>query len=167
MRQLIARFSVGSCIAVLVAFAMACDDASRSVPASPSALSRPSSPFADRYTAVALGQVVVAQVGTDDVACDAAGFYCRYYRVTVPREGTLEVGFTHSLGRIFFSPGLNAPIDMWLTRASGHQVWMEGYRGADIVAHARTAVSAGETVQVAVISYEVPGVAFELTFSLR
>lgn len=154
-------------VPILFLSTAACDDAPRSLPTSPSALSSPGSPFVGRYTAVALGQVVVAQIGAEDVACDAAGFYCRYYRVTVPHEGTLEVGITHAPGRIFFSPGLNAPLDMWLTRASGAEAWTEGYRGPDVPAHARTPISAGETVQIAVVSYEMPGVTYELTFTLR
>jgi hypothetical protein len=111
-----------------------------------------------------LGQIVRSEIGTADILCDSPDFYCRYYRVTVPQDGTLDVGMTHTPGRIYSLP--QAPIDMWITLPYGRRLWMEGYRGPNVVAYAHAPVAAGETLEIGVVSYEVPGVTFELTFSL-
>lgn len=58
------------------------------------------------------------------------------------------------------------PIDMWIAGSRGRQSsWMD-FHLADVEAYARMRVIAGETYQVGVVSYELPGVTFQLRFSL-
>ena len=82
--------------------AIACDGPSVPSPSAPSQTT-PNQPaatvdtgqqhlvFSDRYTSVALGQVVRSQVTADDVAC-GWGYYCKYFQLSVLRDGTLEKG---------------------------------------------------------------------------
>ena len=91
-------------------------------PFSPTALSQTSSNGPRRFMSVAIGDVVRTEVTTADVPCDS-GFYCKFFELTTPREGTLEVGLTHSPGRIFGTPG-STPIDMWVTGGRHGPVWM-------------------------------------------
>ena len=118
----------------------------------------PSSPT-NRYTVAAVGDVVRAQVTSDDVPCDF-GFYCKYFQVAVSRDGTFEVGLTHARGRIH-----SAPIDMWIMGAGGSPTWMDGY-DPDVESYARMRAVAGTTYEVGVVSYEMPSVSFQLRFSL-
>lgn len=99
-----------------------------------------------------------------DVACDF-NFYCKYFVLRAPRDGTLEIGLTHAPGAVY-GPPLSTPIDMWVGRATGGVVWMDVHC-PDVEAYARIPATAGETYQVGVVSYEMPGVAFQLRFLLR
>jgi hypothetical protein len=103
-------------------------------------------------------------VTDDDVSC-YSGYRCRYFRVTVPRDGTLEVGMTHAPGTIYFPP-LSGPIDMWIRDPLGREFWMDG-RDPKAEEYAHAPAIAGETYEVGVVSYEIPGVTFQLRFSLR
>jgi len=146
--------------------ALGCDGTTRlpTAPSQPPTLvsTGPLVPFAGRYTSVAVGDVIRAQVTADDVPCDF-GYYCRYFLVMAPREGTLEIGLTHAPGAIYAPP--MTPIDMWISGARGGQIWMDTHY-PDVEGYARIRASAGATYQVGVVSYEMPGVAFQLRFSL-
>jgi hypothetical protein len=125
----------------------------------------PSAPFGGRFTTVDIGDVIRTEVTAADVACDF-GFYCKYFVLAAPRAGTLEIGLTHAPGALYGPPS-STPIDMWVGKATGGGlVWMDVHR-PDVEAYARIPASAGETYQVGVVSYEMPGVSFQLRFLLR
>ena len=77
----------------------------------------------------------------------------------VPRDGLLEVGLTHTLGGNLSPPF--SPINIWTRGAAGPQVWMDVHY-PDVEAFARIPATAGETYQAGVVSYEIPGVTFQL-----
>ncbi len=141
-----------SWVTVLALSTLGCTEGFDANPTAPSS-------SANRYTVAAIGDVVHAQVTTNDVPCDS-GFYCKYFQVAVSGDGTLEVGLTHAPGRIH-----SAPIDMWIMGAGGPPTWMDGY-DSGVESYARMRAIAGTTYKVGVISYEMPGVAFQLRFSL-
>ena len=104
---------------------------------------------ANRYTVAAIGDVVRAQVTTDDVPCDS-GFYCKYFQVAASGDGMLEVGLTHAPGRIH-----SAPIDMWIMGAGGPPTWMDGHKSG-VESYARMRAIAGTTYEVGVITTRCP-----------
>ena len=91
--------------------------------------------------------------------------YCKFFELTAPVAGTLEIGLTHAPGKIFGPPG-STPIDMWVTGGRGGPVWMD-FHYPDVEAYARIPATAGGAFQVGVVSYEVPGVTFQLRFLLQ
>ncbi len=151
----------------LAVCAIACDGASVPSPTAPTqpptlVATGPLLPFVERYATVTVGDIVRTQVAADDVLCYPP-FYCKYFRVTVPRDGLLEVGLTHAPGAIYSGP--TTPIDMWIAGSRGGEIWMEFHK-PDIEAFSRIRATAGETYQIGVVSYELPGVTFQLRFLL-
>ena len=133
-------------------------------PASPTAPSQAPAPIAARFMSVEIGDVVRTQVTAADVPCDF-GYYCKFFELEAPRDGTLEIGLTHAPGRIFGALG-TTPIDMWVTGGRSGPVYMDAH-APDVEAYARVPATAGGTFQVGVVSYEMPGVTFQLRFLLR
>ena len=152
----------------LAATSSACDEgvplgrsAPSTFPSQPRTL--PVVPFYERAIVVEAGDVMRGQVGNADVPCDF-GYYCKFYLLTVPRDGTLEVGMIHAPGALFSPPF--APIDMWIQNDVGHKFWMDG-KGPDIEAFARVGtVRSGQQYQVGIVSYELPGVTYQLRFEV-
>jgi hypothetical protein len=110
----------------------------------------------------AIGDVVNTQITADDVPCDF-GYYCKYFEVTVSADGTFEAGLTHAPGRLFSPP--MTPIDMWVSGPGGPPVWMDVHH-PDVEGYARMRALRGGTYSVGIVSYEMPGVAFRVRFSL-
>ena len=151
----------------LAVCAVACDGTPVPSPTAPTqpptlVVTGPLLPFAQRYTTVTIGDVVRTQVTADDVSCWAP-YCCQFFLVTVPRDGLLEVGLTHAPGAIYSGP--TTPIDMWIAGSRGGEIWMEFHK-PDIEAFSRIRATAGETYQIGVVSYEMPGVTFQLRFLL-
>lgn len=109
--------------------------------------------FAEPYTSITLGDVVHARVGADDPVCDQ--WHCQYFRVTVPRDGRLEVVMTFIRGNL----------DVSVTDSAGRESWDPRPLLPDV----RVSVQAtgGATYQIAIWEYEFPGVEFELRSSLQ
>ena len=55
---------------------------------------------------------------------------------------------------------------MWVSNRRGALVWMDSHI-PNVEAYARIPAIAGETYFVQVVSYEMPGVTFQLRFLLR
>jgi hypothetical protein len=105
-------------------------------------------PFVDRYTEITVGAVVQSVVQADDPLCAEEPLWpCKYFRITPPRDGTLEVELTHTGGNL----------DLSFYDIYGGRWWYP----------IRVPVKAGATYQIAIWEYEYPGLAFVLRTSLE
>jgi hypothetical protein len=146
-----------STITLLAGCALGC-----STTASPGLTAGPTAPIVSRFSVAAIGDVIHGQVTTADVPCDF-GYYCRYFQVVAPRDGVLEVGLTHTPSAIHSPP--SGPMDMWVLGGHLGPVWMEGV-GPNVEHYARVRAVAGQSYEVGVVSYELPGVQFQIRFNL-
>lgn len=152
-------------IVSMAACATGCSDII--LPALPTAPSQVPAPapvpvfaFAEPYTRISIGDVVVRRAGTDDSECvDLRGWHCHYFRLTAPSDGRLDILLKWVLETQPFQP-----LDLSLADSKGITSWSEYGPGPQ--GRLRTLVSAGSTYQFTVW-YTFPGVEFELRSSLE
>ena len=139
--------------------AMACNGGnSPGLSTAPSGALAPTFPpfaFAERYTTIAVGDVVSRHVTADDPPCVAfPEFRCQYFRLTAPSAGNLEVVVTTTRG-------VGGQLqDVSVANSDGAELW--GLSGGRVSVPLR----AGTTYQITVW-YAAPGVEFELRSSLQ
>src|SRR5262245_12282053 len=105
-------------------------------------------PFVDRYTAIEVGSTVHGVVMADDPLCaDEPLWPCKYFRVTPPHDGMLDVTLTHTGGNL----------DVSFYDRYGGRWWLP----------ISVRVKGGDTYQIAIWEYEYPGLEFELRTTLR
>lgn len=109
---------------------------------------------------IEVGEVITSRVTPDDPQCGlVAPFFCRYYRLTPPRDGVLHV-------TLAWSPQLhdNYPLDMGVIDPHGRE------RTATVVGPAQRGVSlrvtAGAPYVIEIWSFLSPAAEFELRSSL-
>ena len=122
-------------------------------------------PISDRYTPLAVGETIIGRITAEDARCVVDfGEHCRYYRVTSPATGLLEI--------VLKSDGMetsyvSAPLDLYITNVTD----LPGF-GWDPVfgpgpqMRVSALVKTGESYQVTVWSSKVPGVNFEIRASV-
>jgi hypothetical protein len=157
-------------ISVVCLFLMiACGDHEVSVPTAPTANPSPVTPlppptripvpaFTQR---IDIGEVVRSRATDEDPLCDTGWPYrCRYYGLTVPSAGWLNV----TIGWDPELPG-EYPLDMGIIDGQGRE-WVSTPSGAAL-RHVAVPVTAGTTYVIEVWSFWSPPADFQLTPSLQ
>ena len=104
--------------------------------------------FREPYTEIALGETVTALVSADDPRCGGwPEWPCKFFRVTPPHDGTLDVELKNVGGNL----------DLSVEDREGREWWYP----------ISVRVSAGRTYQITIWEYEFPGLEFHLRTSMR
>jgi hypothetical protein len=152
------------CVAVL---ASGCD--SNSFPTAPSPVTpRPAAPSlppaiprADVATDIALGEVVRGRVADDDPLCEPAWPHrCRYYRLTAPTSGVLNVAMA-------WGPQVLDPYPLDIDAVDEQRRMYFPSVGPGNQRQLWIAVTAGSTYLIGIWSFVWPAEEFELRTSIQ
>jgi hypothetical protein len=147
--------------------ALGCDGARSVLPTAPGELDpRATTPAAapvvpTNAATIVIGEVVNSKVTMDDPLCDPRWPHrCRYYRLTAPADGFLEVTMRWSVEQP--DP---YPLDIDIISAFG-RMGLPPDVGPGPQRRVAPRVKAGDTYTIEISSFLSPGEAFELTTAL-